>query len=270
MTHADVSVAGHFGEWLQGRLGPDGPVVLVTLPCPALTVRARAAGGARLEGGESGNVYAPERLRAFLARLGLPSDEFPEMALAMPPGAGAGASTAALVAVARWAGFDGRPEDLACACLATEGATDPLMWPEPDRLLWASREARVIRHLPAPPTCDILGGFWGPPTRTDPHDAEFGDATDLAQDWNRAVAHGDLVGVASVASRSSALCYDLRGPDDPMADLARDLGALGQVRAHTGSARGLIFAPDTVPPHGEHALRDAGLTGILTFRTGAA
>ncbi|TCP38104.1 hypothetical protein EV662_12129, partial [Rhodovulum marinum] len=33
-------VAGHFGEFLQGRLGPDGPVVLVTLPCPALAVRA--------------------------------------------------------------------------------------------------------------------------------------------------------------------------------------------------------------------------------------
>ena len=26
-----TGVAGHFGEWLQGRLGADGPVVLVTL-----------------------------------------------------------------------------------------------------------------------------------------------------------------------------------------------------------------------------------------------
>ena len=36
-------VAGHFGEWLQGRLGPDGPVALVTLPCPVRACRNQAA-----------------------------------------------------------------------------------------------------------------------------------------------------------------------------------------------------------------------------------
>ena len=35
-----AEVAGHFGEWIQGRLGPDGPLALVTVACPALSVRA--------------------------------------------------------------------------------------------------------------------------------------------------------------------------------------------------------------------------------------
>ena len=35
-----VRVPGHFGELLQGRIGSDGPVALVTLPCPALGVTA--------------------------------------------------------------------------------------------------------------------------------------------------------------------------------------------------------------------------------------
>jgi len=31
-----VRISGHFGELLQGRLGPQGPVALITLPCPVL------------------------------------------------------------------------------------------------------------------------------------------------------------------------------------------------------------------------------------------
>ena len=34
-----IEVRGHFGEWLQGRLGPGGPLALVTVACPALAVR---------------------------------------------------------------------------------------------------------------------------------------------------------------------------------------------------------------------------------------
>ena len=34
------TVAGHFGELLQGRLGPSGPLALVTLPTAAWRVAA--------------------------------------------------------------------------------------------------------------------------------------------------------------------------------------------------------------------------------------
>ncbi|WP_363322866.1 asparaginase domain-containing protein, partial [uncultured Alcanivorax sp.] len=35
-----ATVTGHFGEWVQGRFGPEGPVVLITLPCPDFRVTA--------------------------------------------------------------------------------------------------------------------------------------------------------------------------------------------------------------------------------------
>ena len=38
-------VPGHFGEWLQGRLGPDGPLALVTLACPDRGVRVTRTPG---------------------------------------------------------------------------------------------------------------------------------------------------------------------------------------------------------------------------------
>lgn len=264
MTDETV-VAGHFGEWLQGRLGPDGPVVLITLPCPALTVRA-----SHPENRAPRGVFTDDRLRGFLSRLDLPAATLPDLTCGMPPGAGAGASTATLVAVARWAGFVGPPEDLARACLATEGATDPLMWPAPDRLLWASREGRVVRRMPPPPPSEILGGFWGAPTVTDPADRQFADISDLVEDWARAAADADLGRLAGLASLSCDRSTALRGPGDPTANLARELGALGYLRAHTGSARGLIFAPGTAPDNGAAALRHAGLTGVLRFRTAAS
>lgn len=261
----DVVVAGHFGEWLQGRLCPDGPVALVTLSCPVLTVRARQPSA---RNGPA--IFGPDQVRSFLDRLHLPSDALPDIHCTMPPGAGAGASTATLVAVARWAGFDGAPADLARACLAVEGATDPLMLSEPDRVLWASREARVLRRMDPPPPCEILGGYWGAPARTDPKDACFADISDLVKSWAAAAADRDLATLARLATSSSDRCRDLRGPADPMTTLARDLGALGHVRAHTGSARGLIFAPGTLPRHGRDVLVEAGLTGVLTFATGRA
>ena len=47
MTCATTTVggSGHFGELLQGRLGADGPLALVTLPAPGLRVTARFTPG---------------------------------------------------------------------------------------------------------------------------------------------------------------------------------------------------------------------------------
>ena len=258
---AQTIVTGHFGEWLQGRMGPDGPVALVTLPCPVLSVSAPATPPAPA-------LFDAEALARFGALLGRPVGTTGTHRQ-MPAGAGTGASTATLVALARASGYSGPPETLAAACRAVEGATDPLMFPDPDRLLWASREARVLRPLPAPPPFDIAGGFWGDPIRTDPDDADFPDISDLVPAWERATDALDLAETARIATLSATRTTRLRGPSDPMADLAQSLGALGHIRAHTGSARGLVFAPGTIPPHTEDTLKEAGLTGCLTFRTGA-
>lgn len=254
-----ATAIAHFGEWLQGRLGPNGPVVLVTLPCPALHVTAPGA---------TPPAFAPDVLARFSAQLGLAS--LPKgVARNFPLGIGAGASTADLIALARAAGYADTPERLAKACIGVEKASDPLMFPDPDRLLWASRQGCVLRVMTAPPPAAILGGLWGAPVYTDASDETFDDVTDLVQDWDKASQRADLPRLAALASESARRCTTRRGPPDPMADLARALGALGVVRAHTGSARGLVFAPGTVPAHGPETLNEAGLTAVLTFETGA-
>ncbi|MGC8201806.1 hypothetical protein ACP2AV_03775 [Aliiroseovarius sp. PTFE2010] len=255
-----ATVTAHFGEWVQGRLGPNGPVVLVTMVCPKLHVSAPGAVAA---------PFTADVLNRFAAQLGLGA--LPAgITRNFPLGIGAGASTAALVAMARAAGYDGPPEQLARACLCAEKASDPLMFPNPDRLLWASRQGRVVRAMAGPPRAAILGGLWGNPVQTDAEDEAFDDVSDLVEDWAQAAAHGDLARLGAVASESARRCSARRGPPDPMADLAQDLGALAVVRAHTGSARGLVFAPGAVPVRGADALREAGLTDVLTFETGGA
>ncbi|PCD76881.1 propanediol utilization protein [Pseudothioclava arenosa] len=258
--------AGHFGEWLQGRLGPDGPVALVTLACPVLEARVLDEAPDNLNIAAQHNVK--KVISEFLDNLGLTAPAAFSFDLDMPLGAGAGASTAALVALARAAGFSGPPETLAKACLRAEGATDPLMFPRPDALLWASREARVLETLPPPPACEIVGGYWGDHIKTDPQDAVFSDISDILNDWRDACFAQDLATVAQLASTSAERCTRLRGPEDPMAELARTLGALGHVRAHTGSARGLIFSPGNIPPNAVSVLNNSGLRVVFSFRTG--
>lgn len=258
-----VFVAGHFGEWLQGRLGPEGPLALVTLACAARGVHAERLGDGPLQIEGTPPVISDARARLLFEALGVPAGGRFTLRPDLAPGGGAGMSTAALVALARLVGRDGA--EAARACLAAEGASDPLMFDHPDRLLWASRRAQVLRRLGPVPRCEILAGFWGPPLRTDPQDLLFPDIADLVEAWDSA----DLAGKARLARLSAARCTALRGPsDDPTAALADHLGALGFARAHTGSARALIFAPGGVPAGAEAATASAGLTGVFRFVTG--
>lgn len=258
---APPRVTGHFGELLQGRLGPDGPVALVSLPCPAFWVAL---------GGTADTVLiGPGRVARLCAELGLPlPDTLPPLHATMPLGGGAGSSTAALVAVARHLGFTGTPEALARACARAEGASDPLMFPHAERLLFAPREGRVLAPLPPLPRFTVLGGFHGDEQRTDPLDLRFPDIADLIEAWRRAP---DLATLAALASTSARRTLALRGPaQDPTERLGAELGALGFVIAHTGSARGFLFAPGTVPGDGEDRLRAHGFRQITRFDAGGA
>lgn len=265
MSERRVRVAGHFGELLQGRLGPDGPVALITLPCPALGVTATVAPAPQLTIRHDGRETMDEaRLRAFLSALGLSERKNVTLSADAPPGGGAGVSTAALVAVARAAGVD--EARIAEACLAVEGAVDPLMLEEPSAWLWASREADTIRPIAPPPPMDIVGGFWGAPERTAPEDASFPDIADLAARWDAAA--GDLSALAAIASDSAARTTALRGPaGDPTAALVEEFGALGWARAHTGSARALIFPSGSAPVGAEARLAALGFDQTLRFRS---
>lgn len=258
-----VFVAGHFGEWLQGLWGSEGRIALVTMACPAHGAWADVGPADRLLLERTGLIDG-DRCARFLAALGLPARGRIRLSPDLPPGGGAGMSTAALVALARAAGA---PEErIAAACLAVEGATDPLMLRLPDAVLWAPREARVLQAMPPPPRAEIVGGFWGPPVRTNPADRRFPRIDDLIDAW---MEGPDLHEAARLASLSAERATALRGPaDEPTADLARRLGALGFARAHTGSARALIFAPGAVPDGAEPVLAAAGYAGCLRFRTG--
>lgn len=261
-----IRVAGHFGEWVQGRLGPQGPLALITLCCPDLAVTARRHGPAAgpRHVAQHPAILSDAMIDQLFSLLDLAGGAY-ELRAEMPVGGGAGASTAALIALAR-AGGQADPDLLARACLAVEGASDPLMLARPDGVLWASRRGQVLHELPPPPEALILGGFWGAPQRTDPADLDFPDIADLVAEWRKGVA---LPAAARLASESARRCSALRGPaHDPSADLARDLGALGHVRAHTGSARGLIFAPGPLPDHAGAMLAEAGFTGVQAFRSG--
>ncbi|MFN4098294.1 MAG: propanediol utilization protein, partial [Pararhodobacter sp.] len=209
------------------------------------------------------------RARSLCDALNLPVPEpLPPLAATMPPGGGAGSSTAALVALAHLQGFDGAPEALARACVAAEGASDPLMLPRAERLLFAPREGRVVEPLPALPAFEVVGGFLGPPQRTRAGDCAFPDIADLLDRWR---AGPDLPAMAALAAESARRTLDLRGPvSDPTAALAQRLGAEGWMIAHTGSARGLIFAPGRVPPETGAQLATAGFTGVIRFSGGGA
>lgn len=186
----------------------------------------------------------------------------------MPLGGGAGSSTASLVALARLMGARVDAETLARACAQAEGASDPLMFAQPETVLFAPRQGVVLDQMPPLPRYQILGGFWGDAQRTDPLDTDFPDIADLIAAWRKAETLGQF---AALASQSAQRCTDHRGPaDDPTPALARDLGALGWLRAHTGSARGLVFAPGGVPPSGAAALTEAGFSQVLRFDGGHA
>jgi uncharacterized protein involved in propanediol utilization len=261
--------AGHFGEWLQGRLGPDGPVVVITMTCDVLYAQATYAPAADLRLRHSGvAAVTQDQLKALLAAVGKPARGDFMLSGNVVPGVGAGSSTASLIALSRAAGAD--EATLPAACLGVEGATDPLMLPQPDRLLWSSRRAEICGEFKAPPLCEIVGGYLGDPIRTDPADSDFADISDLVPLWADAANGTDLAKLASLASEAADRTTRLRGPTgDPSAALARALGALGHARAHTGSARAFIFAPGTVPEAAEAVLTRAGLSGVFRFSTGS-
>ncbi len=254
----------HFGEWLQGRIGPDGPLALVTLVPKGVSLTAwhRPARGLCSHAIGHG-ALAPAVLARFSRALGgLRGRTL--LRLPYPPGMGTGMSTAGLLAIAGTRpGF--APDLLARACIAAEGASDPLMYPAPAQQLWAAREGRSLGNLPPQPRAHLLAGFWGPPRPTRAGDQDYDDISDLVNAWQLG---GNLAQRAALASESARRCLARRGPaGDPTEALARALGALGFAISHSGAARALIFPPGQVPPHAAAALREAGLHGVHRLAT---
>lgn len=65
-----IFVAGHFGEWIQGLSGAAVGVVLVTLACSALGVRAQRIGAGGFALDQEPAILAAGVARRFLDALG--------------------------------------------------------------------------------------------------------------------------------------------------------------------------------------------------------
>lgn len=237
-------VAGHFGELIQGLY--HGEVALLTLPCPIMGASVAwqpAAGGIAVH--QPSRVLSRSQIRgAFEWAQGRPAFGRLVIRTGMPAGAGAGASTAALLALGRVLGL---PQDAEAAfCLSLEGASDPLMRDDPGDVLWLSREAQVARALPPLPAMEVLGSYHGPPQRTRAEDRHFAPVEDLVEAW--ATGDGSARLLAELATRSAERNAALRGVElGAVRDLAARHGALGFSISHTGPARALLFAPGTAP-----------------------
>jgi uncharacterized protein involved in propanediol utilization len=273
------TVAGHFGELLQGRLGPDGPLALVTLPTRAFQVTAHLHPGGvfRLHVPGPSPLSRQDAATLHRAIANAPPRGSLTLRATMPPGGGAGASTASLLAAAAaFAAAAGRPlpppAELARICHGIEGATDPLMHPDPGAILWAPRAGSRLAVLPPLPGFDVVGGFLGPGRRTDPADLDFADIADLAAAWPPAACRHDIATLAALATESARRNARRRGPDlAPVLAAARRHNALGIVAAHTGSALGLLFAPGRIPADAAIATLSAhGLTQVARFRAGGS
>lgn len=271
---ATAEVAGHFGELLQGRLGPDGPVVLVTLPCPAfVTCVSFEPSPGPIEADDPVSDKARAAARQVLLRLGR-AGQGGRLGIVRPvaPGLGAGSSTAetlgAVRAVAACHGVRLGADVEAELCLMAEGAIDPLMHAGP--VLFASRAGRVLRRLPGLPALAVAGGFAGPPRPTDAGDARFAEIEWAAERLAHACGAGDAAAVGVVSEASAAANQALR-PNPAWQAVGRigsETGALGRVVSHTGAAIGLIYRE--VPAGVTDRLSGAGLRDVLTWKLGYA
>lgn len=263
-----ISLPCHFGEWLQGRIGPTGQVALITLVPDSIHLIAQKISEKRIACTSVGHgTFSRKTLLRLHRSLPLPDPGHSLLRLPFAPGLGTGMSTASLLAHARLCGFQGNALECARGIIFAEGASDPLMFRKPDQVIWSSRQGRVLGRVPAPFRAHLVGGFFGPPVPTRATDCNYDDISDLLAAWPKA---GSLAQAAELASESARRCHERRNlAPDPLADLARDLGALGWVTSHSGAARALIFAPGTVPSQALAALREAGLYAVRKLTTGS-
>jgi uncharacterized protein involved in propanediol utilization len=114
------------------------------------------------------------------------------------------------------------------------------------------------------PRLSVVGGFAGPGAATDPGDDDFPQMGRVFAQA-AAVAAGDGAALARAAHANQA-----RDPNPARAEVlaaGRRAGALGPVVAHTGSAIGLLLAPDAPVARLRAELAGLGLSQVMAFRT---
>lgn len=266
-------VPGLFGEFAQGTMGPDGRLALIGLPCPRLETRI---GYEPLRGPLSSPdpmaAKAMAAARLTLAEIG--ADGWGgEITIDRPGGAPGGLATTETLGVVRAVAraFGGRlaPEQEAALCLAAEGAVLPLMYDLP--VLFAPREGRVLTALSALPAMCVVGSLAGPARGPETGEPEFADMGAVFDDIAAAAQAGDLARLAGAAERSAA-ANQARNPHplwDPLGALMPQLGGLGRIVAHNGTAIGVILPPGAEVDTALRALAGLGLADPFDWTLGA-
>jgi uncharacterized protein involved in propanediol utilization len=252
---------GTFGELLQGAL-PGGDDFLVTLPITrASTAWFRLEPGGPLRVFPSHKAKSRRLAGAMLEAHGRGAGGTLVIDSDLPIGKGLASSSADLVAAARAVGdvlgLDTSPPAVETLLRPIE-PTDGVM--HPGVVVFEHRRVRLRSVLGALPPLTVVAVDEGgavdtvafnrrPKQYTERDLAEYAGLLDLLAD---AVRTGDLRTVGGVASRSAQLNQRLV-PKRNLTGLlavARGIGALGVVAAHSGTVLGLLLAdgdPDHAP-----------------------
>ncbi|MEV6412973.1 hypothetical protein [Kribbella sp. NPDC051718] len=254
------SVFGTFGELLQGAL-PEGPDFLVTLPIARWSTAKFEYDGARegIETSPATKTKAQRVAEAVLARHAAGGGGSLRLSGSLPEGRGLASSSADLVAtaraVARAIGVDMPPalvEDL----LRPIEPTDGVMYP--GVVAFDHRDVVHRSSLGALPPMTIVGIDEGTPVDTVAFNAISKHFTDrdraeyaaLLTELGAAVLAADTLTIGRIATRSAYLNQRLcpKRSLHAMTALSAEVGGVGVVAAHSGSAIGLLL-PQHLPDY---------------------
>ncbi|WP_394617109.1 kinase [Lentzea sp. JNUCC 0626] len=250
------SAFGTFGELLQGALPDDGPDFLVTLPI-ARWATATFAYESTLDGVEvfpATKTKARRVAEAVLARFRGGGGSL-RLSGSLPEGKGLASSSADLVATARAVaaalGVDMPPrlvEDL----LRGIEPTDGVMYP--GAVAFEHRNVALLAELGDLPPMTIVGideggsvdtvAFNRIPKNFTPRERD--EYARLLDETRIAVGSGDVAAIGRVATRSAHLNQRLcrKRTLTAMTALSAEVGGVGVVAAHSGSAIGLLIPND--------------------------
>ena len=263
----NVIVNGHFGEFIQGRLGVTDPLVLVTVPSRFFKVQVTYTEGA-FEVVQNGTSFYDRSVVSELAKLAKArlSGRL-KICLSMPEACGLGSSTATRVGILRAIRPDISVNSIVSICLKHERASDPIMYKSPERLLWAPREGKIVEKLPRLPKISCIGGLFGSPLKTNPSDNNFPIISDLVDKWKRTEMTDK--NFAEICAESSERTISIRKlSDDPTRKITKEIGALGFSIAHTGNVRNFIFPYRSIPSNAEKILSSYGFRNVHRFSLG--
>lgn len=254
------SAFGTFGELLQGAL-PDGPDFLVTLPIARWSTAEFEYDGARegVETTPATKTKAKRVAEAVLARHAAGGGGSLRLSGSLPEGRGLASSSADLVATARAVagaiGVDMPPsliEDLLRPIEPTDGVMHPGV------VAFDHRDVVHRSNLGVLPPMTIVGIDEGASVDTVafnaiPKNFTAGDREEYAAllaELGASVRAADTATIGRIATRSAHLNQRLcpKRSLHAMTALSAEVGGVGVVAAHSGSAIGVLL-PQHLPDH---------------------